>query len=512
MNLTPLEINPGKSFMAEDVKQKKLARLEALEAKARLQQGLPHLYGFKFYPWARKFFDSRNQFNFLVGPNQCSKSSTMIRKCIHWATADELWSSLWRNRPNIFWYLYPSMDVADIEVQKKWVPEFLPRNEFRDHPKFGWKIRTERGKVVAIDFNSGVTVLFKAYTQNVQHLQTGTVFAMFVDEELPIELYPELKFRLEAVDGYYHTAFTATLGQDFWREVIEGKGPETPFPDALKLQIGLYDCQVYEDGSPSFWTKEKIQRAIATCPNEREVQRRAFGKFVRAEGLRVPSFDRLKNVKKPNGPPPKDWLVYAGVDIGSGGADGHPAAITFLAVNPNFREARVFKHWNGKGIPTTSGDILLIFQQLRGEMRCAGQVYDFSSKDFYTLATRAGEAFMPADKTIAAGDDTVNSLFKHGIVTIDDIPENFKLISEMENLGVNQRKSKAVDDSFDSFRYVSMAVPWDWTVILTETPTPTERPKSEVEIRREAFFPDAESGMNLLFEEEIAEWNDYYEV
>lgn len=435
--------------MANSERTRKIAEIELLEAKRFLHRGLPHLYAFPWYKWARDFFSSRNRFNFIVGPNQSSKSSTMIRKCIEWATNKELWPGLWRTEPTVFWYCYPSIDVADIEVRKKWVKEFLPRKDFVEkRPEYGWRLIEERGKVTAIEFESGVTVYFKAYTQRPEVLQTGTVYAMFVDEELPVELFPELKFRLAATSGYYHAAFTATLGQDFWRHTMEGRGESVPFPDAFKRQVSLYDCQYYEDGTPSFWTDKKIQEEIDSCPTQKEVERRVHGKFVKTEGLRYPSFDRLVNVKPALEVIPKEWLVYAGVDIGSGGTEyGHPAAIVFVGVSPDFRKARVFKHWNGKGIETTASDILAIFRSLRGNMRCAGQFYDYSSKDFHTIAQRAGESFSPADKTILAGDDTLNSLFKQQMLTIDDIPDNFTLVTQLENLGHSQKKTRAVDDS-----------------------------------------------------------------
>lgn len=502
----------NKLLMAEDLAKKKLAKLKFLEEKKRLQEGLPHLHGFKFYPWARTFFNSHLRFNFLVGPNQSSKSSTMIRKCIDHATDKKKWPTLWRTRPSVFWYLYPSTDVADIEVKKKWIPEFLPANEFKDDPTYGWKLNEERGKVSSIDFNSGVTVYFKTYTQNPQVLQSGTVHEMFVDEELPVELFPELKSRLAATGGYYNAAFTATLGQDFWRATIEGDDKTSPFPDALKLQVSLYDCMFYDDGTPSFWTEQKIAEEIRSCPSDKEVQRRIFGKFVKNEGLRYPSFDRMKNVVQAPKPPPKDWQIYAGVDIGSGGSDyGHPAAIVFVAVNPNYRKARVFKHWNGKGINTTAGDILKIFQDMRGDIRCAGQFYDYSSKDFYTIAARAGESFMPADKTVEAGDNMLNSVFKQCMLDIDEGEEFFTLISQLENLGVNQKKSKAVDDSIDALRYAAMGIPWDWTILNMQEPASIQKQKSEVELRREYYDQEAD-GFATVFEEEIAEWNEFYEV
>ena len=90
-----------------------------------LRDDLPHLYGQKFYPWSREFFESRNRMNLLCAANQIGKSSIAIRKNIEWACNKKLWPSLWDSTPKQFWYFYPSDEVATIEVEKKWVPEFF---------------------------------------------------------------------------------------------------------------------------------------------------------------------------------------------------------------------------------------------------------------------------------------------------------------------------------------------------------------------------------------------------
>lgn len=494
----------------------KLKKLAHLEEKKKIVEGLPHLHSFKFYPWARTVWDSTNRFNFLCGPNQCSKSSLLIRKCIHWATETKLWPKLWRTNPITFWYLYPSQDIINTEVRNKWVREFLPRNEYKDHPVYGWQIKEQKGDIDHIVFNSGVLVYFKSYTQKVQHLQAGTCHAIFADEEIPIEVWPEIKSRLSATHGYYTAAFTATIGADYWRQVLEDHSSNNPLPDALKLQISLYDCQHYEDGTPSFWTDKKIEEEIRLCPNDREVQRRVYGKFVKAEGLKYPSFDRIRNVVPPAGPhgvPPPEWNIYAGVDIGSGSpTSGHPSAIIFIAVRPDFRFGRVFKSWVGKGIITTAADTLRIFQELRGEMRCVMQVYDYSARDFYTIASRAGESFFPADKTVDVGENNLNSLFKNLMLQIDDIPDNQELIRQLEGLYIGEKKSKSVDDLVDAVRYAALAVPWDWTMAgLDMQAKPKVREKTEEQKRREFVF-GLDGDADTIFEEEIAEWNSYMDV
>jgi len=339
-----------------------LEEIALLEKQERLKRGLPFLYGWKHYVWSRKFFESLNPENYLVAANQVGKSSAAIRKAIHWATETDLWPKLWNTKdlgpPNQFWYLYPTRDVATIEFKTKW-SLFLPKEEFKNHPKYGWREEMERKQIVAIHFHSGTSIYFKTYAQNVRDLQTGTCFAIFCDEELPMELLPELQARLNATDGYFHLVFTATLGQEHWRKCMEEQGREMEtHKGALKLSVSLFECMEFEDGTKSHWTDEKIARAIAKCPNKAEVARRIYGRFVMSGGLKYASFDHDRNSAPIDSEVPKSWLHYASVDIGSGGKSGHPAAIVFIAVSPDYKQGLVYKAWRGDGIDTTPYDKL----------------------------------------------------------------------------------------------------------------------------------------------------------
>lgn len=504
------DLNNSLSSRSIEKVAKTQKELELELSRDKLIKGLPHIYCRKFYPWQRDFFDSQKKIHLLVAPNQCGKSSIMIRKAIHWATATHLWPKLWPSQPRIFWYLYPTAELTNIEVTKKWIPEFLPQGEYKDSPQYGWHIEYGRSQkeIIAIHFNSGVSIYFKSYAQNVTALQATTVWAMFADEELPVELFPELKFRLTATDGYYHAGFTATLSQPFWEQALKGSGEKEIFPNAWKRQISLYDCQHYEDGTPSMWSNERIQQEIDSCPTDKEVRRRIFGEFVRSEGLRYPNFERLKNVNKVTSPPPNDWYLYAGVDIGSGAPPyGHPSAITFVAVRPDFKFARVFRHWNGKNQLTTASDVFQIFIQMKENLRFVGQYYDFACKDFHTIASRNGESFMPADKSRDAGDQAINSLFKNSMLSIDDIDETFQLIYELEALHQKEVKSKAADDSVDSLRYAIMGVPMDWSNLSPVREVMVKREPTETELRRQEM-----SVYNEVFDDEISEWQEHYEI
>lgn len=383
-------------LLQAEIRRLQLEQIKFLEAEIARKEALPHLYGWKWYKWARKFFESTNKETFLLAGNQLSKSSTQIRKAIHWATDKTIWPKLWPHlTPNQFWYLYPNRDTATIEFHTKW-KQFLPKN--KDCPIYGWHEEIERKHIKAIHFNSGVSVYFKTYSQDAEDLQSGTVYAIFTDEELPLPLLGELQARLNATDGYFSMVFTATIGQDYWRRAMEPRfKEEETHPDALKIQVSLYDCLEYEDGTKSHWTLERIERIKRKCSTDQEVQVRVYGKFAKLGGRKFDSYDDVANRTDPH-PLPSNWHIYSGVDIGSGGETGHPSAIVFVAVDPMFRKGRIFKAWRGDGIKTTAGSTYEKYVELRGDLKPVLQCYDWASADFKTIAESAGDSFEAAYK------------------------------------------------------------------------------------------------------------------
>lgn len=459
-----------------DLRARRLAQLEEkkalLEKRKARQEMLPHLYGWKWYSWAFDYFMSRNRYNFLVAANQISKSTTQIRKAIHWATATELWPELWTSKPTQFWYLYPDLNVATVEFKEKWVKEILPSGEMKDDSVYGWQEEWKNKQIYALHFRSGVTIYFKSYSQDEQSLQTSSVYAIFCDEELPEHLYSELNARISApmVNGYFHMVFTATIGQEMWRCTMEEQGTRyEKFKGAFKRQVSMYDCLTYMDGSASAWTAQKIEEIKASCKSESEVQRRVYGRFVVDENRKYASFSRAKSLK-PDHKLPKEWRIYAGVDIGSGGS-AHPAAIVFIGVNKTFTLGRVFKGWRGDGVITDPSDILTKFLELRGTMKPVLQVYDHQSKDFHTVSSRRGIPFIPANKGRDAGEDLLNTLFRTGMLAIYETPELMKLVIELETLKNSTAKPSAKDDLIDALRFTAMAIPWDFAHLNVKQPT-----------------------------------------
>lgn len=500
-------------------REAKLKKLQELEQQAYLSETLPHIFGMKHYFWSLEWLNSVNRMNFLCAANQIGKSSANIRKAITWATSPDLWPKLWPSTPRQFWYFYPSMRVANSEVAEKWVKEWLPRGEFKTHPVFGYKIEHYQKQIHSIVFNSGVTIYFRSYEQSIANLQTSSVHAIFADEEMPIRLYDEIMVRTAgaSIQGHFHMVFTATLGQEMWREVMEEKGEKEKFPDAAKWCVTMYDCLRYADGSKSPWTIEKIEGQKKRCKSPAEIERRIMGRFVQDEGLKYEAYSTKVNFVKPY-LIPHDWLRFSGVDLGSGGKQGHPGAIVFLAVSPDFKKGAVYLGWRGDKIETTAGDIFQKYRLLKGKETIVGQYYDWQAKDFHTIATRLGEPFMPAEKSHEIGEQILNVLFKNQLLDIFDTPELRKLDIELSNLRIDTPKGKAKDDFTDALRYASTRVPWDFSclehgmdidsaLMLVAKTGVTFQARGRAERGKTVFTPEVEDS----YDEELTAANELME-
>lgn len=508
-------------FMSEDLSPQQINQLKQQEyflkqKRQSLIEGLPHLYGYRWFSWAREFYESKNKMCLICASNQSTKSSTQIRKTINWATNKKLWPHLWKTPPRIFFYLYPSRDVATAEFDKKWVPEFLPRNEFKGHEVYGWRAEYNAQKIFAIHFNSGVSIYFRTYSQDPQTLQANSVHAVFTDEELPYELYPELFMRMAATDGYFSMVFTATLGQDQWRRAMEVTGKDELFPDAYKRQISMFDCMYYEDGTPGLYTQERIDKIIQQCGTTQEVQRRVYGKFVATEGRIYPAFDATKHYVK-EFELKNDHRIYAGVDIGSGGQN-HPPAICFIAVENDLKRGTVFKTWRGDdGSTYTSGDILNKYLEMKGNLNVLGATFDWAAKDFGTIASRTGIQFSKADKSKDVGESLMNTLFKNKMLLIYDTEDNRKLGNELTGL-MHSRFKTQKDDLVEATRYNVMQPPWDFSwitdnefkeeVIVTRPLTDAEYQADEFKRRRGEFEKKTTEWDDL--DEDFEFWNNQY--
>jgi hypothetical protein len=512
-----------------------LRELQELQSAIETQRSLPHLYGHKLYPWQREFRDSRDKIALLTCANQVGKSSINIKTIIAVATEPSLWAELWPEKcgngetPGQMWYLYPDYKLASVEFEEKWEREFLPQGKMKDHPQYGWESKIRDGKIDYVRFNTGVTIYFKMYSQNPASLQAGTVYWIATDEELPVSLFDELSFRLSATDGYFRMVFTATLGQDEWRRCVQPEEEDEVFlPQARTWQISLYDCMKYEDGTPSFWTLDRIRSREARCSSPKEIERRIHGKFVLEDadtGLAYHSYNpeihfiEAKTI-------PKDWHIYSCIDYGSGGVkldhtkkvaknSAHPSAFLFVAVSPDFTVAEVFDGRRLDGILTTAGDTVdyYIKHKQRNNITPLVQLYDPHCKDLATFATRAGESLRMANKAKDEGEDLAVTLFKLGALYIHATDELSKLNKELLTWKKGWDKRRKGDDLIDNLRYIVMEIPWDIEKIIAKQASHEigEDKKQKKQLNeREEYYKLANQQVHDEYLQEFDDWNELY--
>lgn len=498
-----------------------------MEKKEKDRKLLPHLHT-PLYQWQRDFVDSTNKVNLCTAANQCGKSVWMMVKNILWATETEKWKDLWPEAVKLerpitqFWYFYEDQKMLKREVEQKWIKEWLPRGEYAKKGKYAWKLYYAQTVPEKLEFlESGVTIYFFTYGQDVSSFQASTVYMLTVDEEMPWNMRGELAARLVSTRGYFNSGFTATKGQDEWRRAMEEKGPYELFPKAFKKQISLFECQTREDGSDGLYDEKKIEEALAQYATQNEILKRVYGKFVKDSGLVFPAFDRASNVihKSNQKRLPHNWRIYVGIDIGSGGDKGHPSSICFIKVNPGNTRGYIYKMWRGDGIQTTASDILKKYREMRGKEEITACYYDYASAEFGIIASRAGEAVIKADKSREEGNQIINTLFRNEMLKIYEDEESIKLINELNSLDVDTKKSKAKDDAIDAMRYCVMGIPWDFSCI--NAPIIKKIDKTDLILDpREKFRQKQLAGVNPetsqevdeqldIMSGELSEWDDY---
>ncbi len=491
-----------------------LEEVKLLEEIDRRRSALPHLNGlapdYKWYKWQNDWVEAKNKINLLTKANQTGGSAANIRKDIIWATEKDLWSSLWNHRPVQFWYFYPSFSTVDREVNEKWVKLLLPKKELlseSDWEIYGWELENRNKLPYRIKYNSGISNYFFSYEMKLSNIQASSPDAIFLDEETPMDFYDELIARLRATQGYFNMLCTPTLGQDFWRRALQPESPaEEVLKHAKKIRSTLFDCMVYADGSPSRWTPERVKEAEEECSSENEYKLRILGQFVIPTGLKYPMFNKEKSVVEPL-PIPSSYHKYAGLDYGSGGEEGHPSSIIFVAVNPEFTMGYVYDGWRGDGVQTTAGDLLDKYREMSADQIIIGAFYDYACRDLATIAERQNLPLAKANKAREEGDALLATLFKKEKLKIFNTIELTKLVNEIRFLKIDTDKRKAVDDMIDSTKYAINSIPWN--LLSASKKHEAERPMTEVEERKERVNGSKnKSQHDMDVRSEISFWND----
>lgn len=455
-----------------DVLSKKIA-LE--KQKQYIKDSLPHLYGFDWYPYQRDFLNTNKEIQVLCCANQLGKSTILCAKLVDFATNPKRWEKCWVDKPQLFLYLLPNQKMHDENAQSKWL-SVLPKNEYEDHPQYGWKWLKRGKSFLGIDFNSKIRIRFLSYGMSVHSMQNFSAEIVAFDEEPDWEIVPEVQTRTQAIKvaqsnmknawgGFKIFAFTPTKSQNFFREVLEESGPKERWPvsqgNVWKRCVSLFDCQKHVSGAKSIWSDKKINKIIKSLPTEAEIKRRVYGRFQASEDLVYPQYSRTSNNIE-HVPPLSEYLYYAGIDYGAGGTS-HPSAIVFVAVHPEYNKAYVTDCWMGDGELTTCQDVIEKYRSMIRGRNVVNAYYDWAAKDLHTIASRSGLTLMKANKDHKIGEDTLNALFKNRMLTICDTDYYSNIMSTQLATFVKKRNTqKTFDDLIDALRYAVSSIPWDF--------------------------------------------------
>lgn len=420
----------------------------------------------------------------MTAGNQCGKSLTNLRLCTllntDLSTRKRLIKKKPLDKPLLTWYLLPGRQLIQRFFDNKW-SMYLPQGEYKTNKATGWWLRkTTDGFPNYIEWVNGNRCYFFPYTSSPSLLQSDSVDAIFIDEEIQYPLFEELKARLNATGGILRGVFTHTQKKfsPEWYQVVERVGlPDEKMKEAFKKRVTLYDCLKFPDGTKGHYTIDEIKKIEDSCVTEAEKLARVYGHYVRYDDILFKSFSRKKNIITMKEPPPKDWIRYVGVDYGTGSRKSyskcHPSAIMFLAVSPDYKEGVFYKCWRGDHQETTISDVVDKLEALMyREPNIKRIFYDHSARALYLEAARSKIYMKPAGKSRTEGFQFMEKLFKNGQLKIGlmegDVEQQRqmkKFIYEVQTLSeeemlVNPRNKKG-DDLTDAGVYVVFPyIPW----------------------------------------------------
>jgi hypothetical protein len=432
----------------------------------------------KLYKWQTEFLLNRNTLAFLTAANQIGKSTVHILRAINQATRMDLWPYWFpKKRPTTMIYCYPDAKLGTTEFEEKWEKIYLPKDRMKNDARYGWRSYYDaRGFIESIVFNSGVTIYFRYYSQKPSTLQAHSIDAVFLDEECPEEHYDELMVRTQSTQamgsGFVSMVFTATLCQQYLYHTMECQGLESElFKDAWKRQISVFDCMTHTDGTPSeIWTDDYINnKLIPRYRNQREINRRIMGRFVKDSALLHQEFDAVSNTEVAGATNMDGWKTYVGIDFGTGGENGHSSSIAVCKVDPTYTQVRVIRVWYSKRKRMTQSDLLLRYKDIASELGTHWCFADSAATDFFTLAAREGIRIEMAEKSHEIGINLLNNLFKSKqLKIVHPLYHSSHLILELQTIGCDTKKNKRIDDAADALRYCLAKVPLRITELSIE--------------------------------------------
>lgn len=356
----------------------------------------------------------------------------------------------------------------------------------------------------------GVEKVYQSEVFNISVSSSHTYFAQSFqvhncDEELPHVYWSETSARRDGlnIDGYFNMAFTATLSQRFWYEAMECIGlPEERFRDAKKIQVSLYDCQQYMDGTKTGWTNERIQKRIDSCQSEKEVLRRVMGRFVNEELSIISGFSEEQNYKHGEFIVPSTWSRIISFYVSSVGT-----GICVLAVSAEFDKVVVAECHK---LDLTSYEALEKLHALRGK-KSAELYINAEPLDFIEMSQNSGIFFQTVKNPKNGLKDKINSYFKTGVLEIAKSKNSHELIMQIRTIKESDVKS------YEGYEvYGAMAIGLSKLAVSLQNSIEGVKKKVPPKIlnEREAFYRGLDRPLEVVdsYDNEFDEMNELLEL
>jgi len=204
--------------------------------------------------------------------------------------------------PSSGWVVSSTFEVQRDVVQEK----FEKYLQGVSHTVF-WrdKQRDYWDRVVIPTPNGSQTITFKSVDQGRLAFTGAAVSWIFLDEEVPMDIYTECLMRTMSHQGNMWGAMTPVTGVMY--EYITEPAPGEADPEMW------FDYLTWEDNAKYLPESERRRLLLAIPPEEREA--RIFGRFVPKSGRVYPQFNDRVHVIEPFGIP-DTWKRYAGFDYG----------------------------------------------------------------------------------------------------------------------------------------------------------------------------------------------------
>jgi len=318
------------------------------QERARLMEEDPLNYGFPPHAAQLRVHRATHDEVFLVAANRWGKSVTGMRESLWRATGTHPHKKIKPHR--VIWCGFVDFSFYN-KVTKRHFQDWVPKGrliQFHESEKWAKFKRSDGGTC---------TVYFLSYESGRESWQGGAVDFVWLDEELPEDIYQEASARLIDTRGQMLMTQTPVSGLGWAYDQIYVPSTMGMRPETLVVQGGLAardDSREYEVGDSlvPHMDRDQILRFAKNIKNPDERAIRIFGEFKGRSGGVYKMYDPEVHVI-PAFKTPRYYEIWGGIDPGF-----HGFAALFFAMDPKGRVYVVDEYFSQQENHTTRAKAL----------------------------------------------------------------------------------------------------------------------------------------------------------